>query len=110
MICNNHRIHTGLAVALAASAIVPAGASARLDLNPPARTALPAPAPAQTAVPVAGPVRIVHMVRAGGGFDWGDAGIGAVGGVGLSLALVGTGAAVKRRGDGQPHRAVGAIG
>jgi hypothetical protein len=68
-----------LSLSLALGAIVPAGASARLDLNPPQARTTPSSRPA---------VEIVR-VSAPGGFDWGDAGIGAAGALGLSMLAVG---------------------
>ncbi len=87
---HNRSIKTALALALAATAVTPAAASARFDLNPP---------PVHAAAP---PVQVVHSA-AGDGFDWGDAGIGAAGALGLSMLVGGGGALVagKRRG----HRA-----
>ena len=78
---NHHRFKTSLALALALGlgALVPATASARLELNP---TTPPEPA-----------VQIVR-VSAPGGFDWGDAGIGAAGALGLSTLAIATGLAI----------------
>jgi hypothetical protein len=77
----NHPIKATLALTLALGAIAPTAASARFDLNPPAATNTPSPQPT------------VQVVRspAPGGFDWGDAGIGAAGGFGLSMLAVGGG-------------------
>ena len=75
----NHRlINTTLGLALALGALVPAAASARTDLNPPPARTTPSPQPA---------VQIVR-VSAPGGFDWGDAGIGAAGALGLSTLAI----------------------
>ena len=78
---NHHKIKPSLALALALAlgATVPATAAARLELNP---TTPPEPA-----------VQIVR-VAAPGGFDWGDAGIGAAGALGLSTLAIGTGLAI----------------
>ncbi len=78
---NHHSIKTTLALALALGAIAPASASARFELNPPAPTGTTSPQPA---------VEIVR-VSAPGGFDWGDAGIGAAGGLGLTMLAAGGG-------------------
>jgi hypothetical protein len=89
MTAHNHGIKTTLALALALGAIAPAVASARPNLDPPSRTTTQSPEPA---------VQIVR-VPAGGGFDWGDASIGAAGGLGLSmLALGGSLLITQRRG------------
>jgi hypothetical protein len=86
---HNHPIKTTLALTLALGAITPAAASARYELNPP-------PAPASTSSQPA--VQVVR-VPAPGGFDWGDAGIGAAGGFGLSMLAIGGGLVIaKRRG------------
>jgi hypothetical protein len=86
---NHGPIKTALALALALGAIAPAAASARFDLNPPAASTTPSPQPA---------VQIVR-VSAPGGFDWGDAGIGAAGALGLSMLAMGGGLVIagKRR-------------
>src|ERR1019366_3113328 len=84
----NHRpITTRLALAIALCAIAPAAASARLDLNPPAATTTSSPQPA---------VQIVR-VSAPSGFDWGDAGIGAAGALGLSMLAMGGGLVIADR-------------
>jgi hypothetical protein len=80
-------IRTTLALALALSAIAPAGALAKFDLNPTVATTTPSPQPA---------VQIVR-VTAPGGFDWGDAGIGAAGGLGLSMLAIGGGLVITQR-------------
>ena len=79
----NHRIRTAVAVALATGAFAPAGASAMLPRPDP-----PPPKP----------------VRVSSGFDWGDAGIGAAGALGLSMIAGGI-VLVSRRG---PHGPTGA--
>jgi hypothetical protein len=83
---NHHKIKTTLALALALGAIVPAAASAQLELNP-QRATTPSPQP------------VVEIVRvsAPGGFDWGDAGIGAAGALGLSMLAIGGGLAIAAR-------------
>ena len=40
-------------------------------------------------VPLTGPSAIVRVAQPGGGFDWGDAGIGAAGGVAISILALG---------------------
>jgi hypothetical protein len=88
-----HPIKTTLAVALALGAVAPGAASARLNLNP--TPALPAPAP---------PAVQVIRVAAPAGFDWGDAGIGAAGGLGLSMLAVGGGLAIAQHRRSTPRR------
>jgi hypothetical protein len=91
---NHHKIKTTLTLALVLGAIVPAAASARLELNPlPARTT-PSSQPA---------VQIVR-VSAPGGFDWGDAGIGAAGALGLSMVALGGGLVIAARRSRAPAR------
>jgi hypothetical protein len=85
-----HPIKTTLALVLALGAIAPTAASARYDLNPPLATATPSGPPA---------VQVVR-IPAERGFDWGDAGIGAAGGFGLSMLAMGGGfgvAGMRRR-------------
>jgi hypothetical protein len=76
---NHHKIKTALTLALVLGAIAPDAALARLDLNPTrARTTPSRPA-----------VQIVR-VSAPEAFDWGDAGIGAAGALGLSTLAIGS--------------------
>jgi hypothetical protein len=84
----NHRlIKTTLALALALGGLAPAAASARTDLNLPRARTTPSPQPG---------VQIVR-VSAPGGFDWGDAGIGAAGALGLSMLAIGGGLVLAAR-------------
>lgn len=116
---NNHHTKAGLAIALAVAAIAPAPASARLNLNPISATpAPPSAAPVASSpldlnrrlnLPAPGsqaPVQIIR-VSAHSGFDWGDAGIGAAGGLGLSLLAIGGGLVVTRRGHRPNERSGG---
>ena len=83
----NHRlINTTLALALALGALAPAAASAQLELNPRRAT-------------TSSPQPVVEIVRvsAPGGFDWGDAGIGAAGALGLSMLAIGGGLVLAAR-------------
>jgi hypothetical protein len=82
---NRHKLKPTLTLALALSAIAPAAAPARQELNPPARATPPQPA-----------VQIVR-VSAPGGFDWRDAGIGAAGALGLSTLAIGSGLVIAAR-------------
>lgn len=86
MALNHRKINTTLTLALMLGAIVPATASARQELNPP---------PAKT-TPSQPAVQIVR-VSAPGGFDWGDATIGAAGALGLSTLAIGSGLVIGAR-------------
>ena len=94
MTSHAHRLRTATALALALGAIAPTAASARVALDP----------TPQASPPSSEPTSQVIRTSAPGGFDWGDAGIGAAGGVGLAMlgvagALVITGA---HRSDRRP--------
>jgi hypothetical protein len=100
----NHPITKTLAFSLALGAIAPAAAQARLAFD----AGAPAPKPAQDLRALAktsslagtpAPPRQVVTAPAPRGFDWGDAAIGAAGGLGLSMVAVGGSLAVagKRR-------------
>ena len=91
MTAHHHAIKATLGLVLAVAAIAPAAASARFDNNP---VFVPAPGNEPTAVQPA--VQVIR-VSAGSSFDWGDAGIGAAGGLGLSMLGVASGVAVRRR-------------
>jgi len=80
---NTRTFRAAVTAAVAVATIAPAAASARFDLNP--YVPLPTPAPA------------VPVVRESGGFDWGDAGIGAAAGVGASILAVGGSLTTKSR-------------
>ncbi len=96
MTARHHALKTALGLVLATGAIAPAAASARFDNNP-------------VYVPVARPsVRIVR-IHQGGGFEWGDAMIGAAGGLGLSILGVAGGQVVMRRRDRRTTDSVAAI-
>jgi hypothetical protein len=93
MTSHAHRLRQATALALALGAVVPSAACARVALDPPASQATRAnmyvPPTAAFTDTVAGGARApeVQVIRApnGGGFDWGDAGIGAAGGVGIAM-------------------------
>jgi hypothetical protein len=89
---HNHPIRTTLALTLALGAIAPTAASARFDLNPP---------PAKTTQSSQPAVQVVR-VPAPGGFDWGDASIGAAGGFGLSMLAIGGGLVITQRRGRRP--------
>ena len=94
MALNHRKIKTTLTLALALGAFVPAAASARLELNPrPARTT-----PSQPAVQIV-------RVSAPSGFDWGDAGIGAAGALGLSTLAIGSALVIAARRHGSSQTA-----
>ena len=87
MTTHHHPLRTALALSLAAGALAPAAAQARFDYTggapaPDVRAQAPTSSLAGTTSPqVESPPPQ--------GFDWGDAGIGAAGGVGLALVAVG---------------------
>ena len=91
MTTHHHAIKATLGLMLAVGAIAPAAASARFDQNP---VFVPPPASQPTAVQPA--VQVIR-VSAGGSFNWGDAGIGAAGGLGLSILAVGGGLVFTQR-------------
>lgn len=74
-----HHLKTAVALALALSAIAPAAASAKeVGTNPFGET-----------VTSTHPTPIVRVIAPHAGFDWADAGIGAAGGLALSLLAIG---------------------
>jgi hypothetical protein len=88
---NRHRypVKTTLALAIAASAAFPAAASAHTDVPP----------QGDKAFPVTQQVPVLQV--SSNGFDWSDAGIGAAGGLGISMIALGGGLVlVHRRGHG----------
>jgi hypothetical protein len=89
---NHHKIKTTLTLALVLGVLAPHGASARLDLNPTPSTATPS----QPAVQIV-------RVSAPEAFDWGDAGIGAAGALGLSTLAIGSALVIAAR----RHRRLG---
>ena len=94
MALKHHQIKTTLALAVALGAIAPAPASARFELNP---------RPARSTPPSQPAVQIVR-VSAPGGFDWGDASIGAAGALGLSMVALGGGLVIAARRSRAPAR------
>jgi hypothetical protein len=90
---------TAVALAVALSVLAPAPASARVALN--GSTSASGPAH-QSGTEV---VRASH-----GGFDWGDAGVGAVGGVGLSMLAFGSALVAAQRRERRPGRSAATTG
>ncbi len=102
----HHRIVPAAAVALALTVgAAPAtarpnylgaaqSANVRAGTQPPAQAST-RPAPAAT---------VVRIIPASGGFDWADAGIGAAGGLALSILGIGTALVLTDRHGRHPHR------
>ena len=82
----DHHLKKATALALALGAIVPATATAK--------PVGPDPSGASFAMPQTPVVRITTPAS---GFDWGDAGIGAAGGVALALLGVGGGLVISHQ-------------
>jgi len=82
----NHHLKKATALGLALGAIVPATATAK--------PVGPDPSGASFAMPQTPVVRITTPAS---GFDWGDAGIGAAGGVALALLGVGGGLVISHQ-------------
>jgi hypothetical protein len=87
------QVKTATALALALAATVPAAASAKPI------GADPTPFTAQT-------TPIVQVTVPASGFDWGDAGIGAAGGLAITLLGVGGALVVSQRRTHHPDRPV----
>ena len=89
-----HRISTGVALALALGTSATPAVARPLDLNANG-SYVPAGSPSmvsQTGRPtqsVSTPPTIVRVTAGNSGFDWGDAGIGAAGGIALSMVGLG---------------------
>jgi hypothetical protein len=90
----SRQIKKATALALALGATVPAVASA----GPIGSDATPFTAHATP---------IVHITVPASGFDWGDAGIGAAGGVAIAALGVGGALVITQRRAHHPHRPVG---
>jgi hypothetical protein len=91
---HSHTIRTTLALTAALVAVAPAGAQARPAVDPAAPTSKPsqdlrAAAGTSSLAGTVEPRRQVITVSAPRGFDWGDAAIGAAGGLGLALVAIG---------------------
>jgi hypothetical protein len=87
---NHHKIKIKMTVTLALvlAAIAPDAASARLDLNP-----------TQSRTTPSQPTVQIVRVSAPEAFDWGDAGIGAAGTLGLSTLAIGSALVIAARRD-----------
>ncbi|MDQ6835209.1 MAG: hypothetical protein M3016_03390 [Actinomycetota bacterium] len=105
-----HRISIGalLAVALGTSA-APAWAlpdansgGSHVALQPVASTRAALEA-AKASAPVSPPPTVVRVTAHSSGFDWADAGIGAAGGVALSIVCLGGALAVSQHRTGDTH-------
>jgi hypothetical protein len=89
----NHHIKTAATLALALGAIAPAAASAR-PIGPD-----PVPWTASQPTPI---VRVITTPSSG--FDWGDAGIGAAGGLAIAMLGVGGTLVLSQRRARHAHR------
>ncbi|HEX4034256.1 MAG TPA: hypothetical protein VHX66_07425 [Solirubrobacteraceae bacterium] len=87
MLHRNNAVTRALAIAVVAVTLAPAAASAHFDNLP---NKIP-PVPLNLTAPH------VQVVSDGSGFDWGDAGIGAAAGIGLSILGVAGRSALRRR-------------
>jgi len=108
MTLHNPTLKTALALLLAAGAVAPTAASANATAARRVREGsgfVSSPTRAYAADPA---VRVV-TVREGGGFDWGDATIGAGGGLGLSILGLAGGQVLTRRRDRRTTRSAAAI-
>jgi hypothetical protein len=84
-------IKKATALALTLGALVPGAASAKPI----------GPDPAPFTMPT---TPIVRITAPASGFDWGDAGIGAAGGLAITMLGVGAALTVSQRRNGQPSR------
>jgi hypothetical protein len=101
------KIKSSLALALALGAIVPASASARPQPDNGPYWPGAVRHSAQTVSTTQRPPQAIVQVNTSDGFDWGDAGIGAAGAVGLTALAMG-GAVMVRRHGRQAHGPTGA--
>jgi hypothetical protein len=92
MALHDHAIKATVGLILLAGAIGGAATSARVDQHPVSIASAERP-------PAGRPAVQILRVSGGGGFSWEDAGIGAAGGLGLSMLGVAGGVAVARRRD-----------
>jgi hypothetical protein len=88
-----HHTTKATALALAIAALAPAAASAKPVGPDPAGGSYP---------PLTTP--IVQVTAPAGGFDWGDAGIGAAGGLAITMLGVGAALTVSQRRPRRPNR------
>jgi hypothetical protein len=98
---HHQHIRTTAAIALALAAIAAPAASAHgghagLVVRPAPRNWVVRPNPDEQN-PAPAPTTIVRVITPTGGFDWGDAGIGAAAGVALSMIGLGGALAVSQR-------------
>jgi hypothetical protein len=91
-----HRIGTGIVLALALGTCAAPASARPFDLNANGSN-VPAGAASMQTTSQPTPPTIVHVTAPNGGFDWGDAGIGAAGGIALSMVGVGGALVVSQR-------------
>jgi hypothetical protein len=102
-----HRISTGIVLALALGTAAAPVSARTFDLNangayvPSGAASLQATKPSRSVSP---PPVIVRVTTPNSGFDWGDAGIGAAGGIALSMIGLGGALAVSQH---RTHRTPG---
>ena len=85
MLSNPH-VKTAAALAVALAAISPSRSHSQTNRQPTRTTTTPSQA-----------TPIVRVIAPQNGFDWGDAGIGAAGGLALSMLGVGAALAISQR-------------
>jgi hypothetical protein len=90
----NQPITKAAALALTLGAIAPAAAAAK-PIGPDTNSFTATPAPA---------TQIVRVTAPSSGFDWGDAGIGAAGGLALSMLGIGAALTITQRRPRHPQR------
>lgn len=102
----NHRITASAALALALALganAAPASASGAHRSLVPVSPAAPAPRPASKQTGPGNGQPAIVRVTASGGFHWGDAGIGALGGVAISMLAVGGTLVISQRRIRRPN-------
>lgn len=105
----HHRITTAVIVSLGFAVSATPALAWQSDLTPNG-SEVPAGSPSvtsQAGVP-ATPPTVVRVIASSGGFDWGDAGIGAAGGLAISLIGLGGALAVSERRGRRTQRAAAA--
>jgi hypothetical protein len=101
-----HRISTGVALALALGVSAAPASAKPFDLNangsyvPSGAASMQATKPSYSV----SPPPVIVRVTAPAGFDWGDAGIGAAGGIALSMVGLGGALAVSQSRARRPRR------
>jgi hypothetical protein len=100
---NRHVVTVAAALALSLAGAAAPAIARPLEITPNGTLVLAGPATATQTTPSTGAQAVPPAIAGVNGFDWGDAGIGALGGLALTMTALGGGLAVSQRHGRRTH-------